>query len=233
MLECVVGKASAELAAVKADVLNEQAKFQAKMQSAGLSYPRPNSNAMFDTCHVNNTPGGFGTSHDDSDERLTKESAVKKLNKQITQQISTAESIISERESLVDKFASSFHPMLRQARDSQVHLQLQDEFFEEDTEGHELEEVVKEISMATKSLSEKEFLRKKYSTELDSMQAQASRDSKANLQTLDEIQSKIKHILAKLANEESLIASLKSLLRSTKEDVSSRSITRTANANEV
>lgn len=228
MLECVVGEASAELAAVKTDVLNEQAKFQAKMQSAGLSYPRPNSNAMFtDRCNVNNTTGGFGTNHDDTDERLTKESAVKKLNKQITQQISTAESIISERESFVDKFASSFHPMSRQERNSQVYLQLQDEFFEEDgTEiSHELEEVVKEISTATKSLSEKEFLRKKYSTELDSMQTQASRDSKTNLQTLDEIQSKIKLILAKLANEESLIASLKSLLRSKKENVSSRSIT--------
>jgi len=216
ILKSVAKKAESELAAVKSAVLNEEAKFQARMQSEGLLNRR---NDILDNCNVVNTADD-DSYYDESEQRLTRETEVEAedINKQISRQISAAEMILSERESLIKKYSSEFHSMSAHAQESNANLQLFDEIFGEDSE-KEVEELERQISTATSILSERESLMNKYSSDLDLMQDQAREESRANLQLTSELQMKIKHILAKLAEEKTLIASLERSLQLKKEKV--------------
>lgn len=209
-----IARAKTELAEVILGVFDEQEKFRAKMYSVFLNSSRSKCDHQI---------------RDDSEHQQHPKKETngdEELSKQIFGHIYSAESLLSERESLMNNYSSFFNDSKQflPAREAPSKFKFQSlhSIFEEDETGdskQQLEELNGQISTATIILSENESLMKNYSLELDLMQARASEDAKANAQLVNEVQMKINHILTKMAEEERMISSLESLLREKRETV--------------
>ena len=235
MLGGVFQEASVELAAVKSDIIEEQAKYQTKMQNVldqssvtnndqngghnacGTSQEIPvfGVERKLDPCHLNNDIIDRSTVKNALDEsnprhHVDEEWQIRKievddLTKQISQEISVAERLLHKQEPMLNRYASAFYPMQPRLRNNQTTFEL-----EMENEKEQLEEFDKQISSLKSSVSDKESLINEYSMQLSSMQTQAAQDSKANLRVLNWTEKKVKHLLVKLEDKDLLIASLKS-----------------------
>lgn len=202
-------KAKAELTEVKLDVLNEQAKFQAKMSRAGIM-GRPSDLRMstFQTSVGNGSDQGLGE-REERTKRDYKEDE-EDQNNQISRQISGVETLLSKRELQMRKFDSflGVTPKAREAQGVNVNnYRVLHEIFEADgmINEHLLDELEEQITAAAIILSEKEALMKEHSSKLGLMQAQAREETRANLKLSHEMETKIKDMLLNLFEEESFL----------------------------
>ena len=210
-------KAKTELEEAKLGIFNEQAEFQAKMKRSGIRL-----------CY--NTKSAPEPGHNDSDQQLTANPSdsldrqsssecaasdgIGALNNQISDQISTANDLLSRRESMMEKYSSFFRSVRPQAREAapQANTSFLENILEED-DPDQLKELEDEICEETRILSQQEDVLNGYTSQLESMQRQAQEDSENHMQLTNEIQMKIKHILTKLAEEASLVEYLGGLLQ--------------------
>lgn len=165
-------EAKGELAAVTWSIIDEQSRFDVKMQGAGISSrPSPKGNASFNGCnHINNaTPNAM---------------APNRLGLLAESKSHSKPPHAREGHSEANHSQSSLNEILGDGADGGTERLLQD--------------LDQQIHAATSTLSERESLMHDCSSEFISMQAQAEETARTRRQSSNEMHAEIKRALARL-----------------------------------